>query len=146
MVSRPIHTLKNLLKSPKSFCLYRLYLRIFTTLGIKWQYFKTLLLLLLSRFSRARLLATPWTAAYQAPPSMGFSRQEYWCGLPLPSLKTLLIYFKIIINSGLPWWLSGKESAHQCRRHGSVPDPGRSHMRGVVNPTHDHSRACALEQ
>ena len=35
--------------------------------------------------SRARLLATPWTAAYQAPPSMGFSRQHYWSGLPLPS-------------------------------------------------------------
>ena len=31
------------------------------------------------------LFATPWTAAYQAPPSMGFSRQEYWSGLPLPS-------------------------------------------------------------
>ena len=30
-------------------------------------------------------LATPWTAAYQAPPSMGFSRQEYWSGVPLPS-------------------------------------------------------------
>ena len=37
----------------------------------------TNLLLLLSRFSRVRLLATPRTAAYQAPPSMGFSRQEY---------------------------------------------------------------------
>ena len=35
--------------------------------------------------SRVRLLATPWTAAHQAPPSMGFSRQEYWCGVPLPS-------------------------------------------------------------
>ena len=35
--------------------------------------------------SRARLLATPWTAAYQAPSSMGFSRQEYWSGVPLPS-------------------------------------------------------------
>ena len=35
--------------------------------------------------SRIRLLATPWTAAYQAPPSMGFSRQEYWSGVPLPS-------------------------------------------------------------
>ena len=35
--------------------------------------------------SRVRLLATPWTAAYQAPPSMGFSRQEYWSGVPLPS-------------------------------------------------------------
>ena len=36
--------------------------------------------------SRVRLLVTPWTAAYQAPPSMGFSRQEYWSGVPLPSL------------------------------------------------------------
>ena len=35
--------------------------------------------------SRVRLLATPWTAAHQAPPSMGFSRHEYWSGLPLPS-------------------------------------------------------------
>ena len=43
------------------------------------------MLLLLSRFSRVQLLATPWTAAYQAPLSMGFSRQEYWSGLPLPS-------------------------------------------------------------
>ena len=35
--------------------------------------------------SCVRLLATPWIAAYQAPPSMGFSRQEYWRGVPLPS-------------------------------------------------------------
>ena len=35
--------------------------------------------------SRVRLLETPWTAAYQIPPSMGFSRQEYWSGVPLPS-------------------------------------------------------------
>ena len=42
-----------------------------------------LLLLLLSRFSRVQLLATPWTAAHQAPPSMGFPRQEYWSGMPL---------------------------------------------------------------
>ena len=35
--------------------------------------------------SRVRLCATPWTAAYQAPPSMGFSRQENWSGVPLPS-------------------------------------------------------------
>ena len=35
--------------------------------------------------SLVRLLATPWTAAYQGPPSMGFSRQEYRSGLPLPS-------------------------------------------------------------
>ena len=35
--------------------------------------------------SHVRLLATPWTAAFQAPPSMGFSREEYWSGLPFPS-------------------------------------------------------------
>ena len=39
--------------------------------------------------SRVQLLAIPWTAAYQAPPSMGFSRQEYWSGMPLPSLNNL---------------------------------------------------------
>ena len=37
--------------------------------------------------SRVRLLATPWTAAYQAPPIIGFSRQEYWSGVPLVSQK-----------------------------------------------------------
>ena len=41
--------------------------------------------------SRVRLLATPWTTAYQATPSMGFSRQEYWSGVPLPSPKKLLV-------------------------------------------------------
>ena len=44
--------------------------------------------------SRVRLLATPWTAAYRAPPSMGFSRQEYWSGVPLPSPINALIPFK----------------------------------------------------
>ena len=42
--------------------------------------------------SRIWLLATPWTAAYQAPPSLGFSRQEYWSGVPLPSLYLILFY------------------------------------------------------
>ena len=44
--------------------------------------------------SHARLLATPWAAAYQAPPSMGFARQEYWSGVPLPSLQGKAIGFK----------------------------------------------------
>ena len=50
--------------------------------------------------SHVRLIVTPWTAAYQAPPSMGFSRQQYWSGLPLPSplySSTILLEF--------PWWL-----------------------------------------
>ena len=46
---------------------------------------KLLLLLLLSRFSRVRLCVTSQMAAHQAPPSLGFSRQEHWSGLPFPS-------------------------------------------------------------
>ena len=42
-------------------------------------------LAMLSHFSRVRLCVTPWTAAYQAPLSLGFSRQEHWSGVPLPS-------------------------------------------------------------
>ena len=59
--------------------------------------------------SRLRLLATPWTAAYQAPPSIRFSRQEYWSGVPLPSpimsawcipmLASLVLHFGAIVNS-----------------------------------------------
>ena len=45
----------------------------------------------LKSLSHVRLLATPWTAAYQAPPSMGFSRQEYWSGVPLPSPMCCLV-------------------------------------------------------
>ena len=51
--------------------------------------------------SCARLLATPWTAAHQAPPSMGFARQEYWSGVPLPSLRDLFI---CIYLHGEIWW------------------------------------------
>ena len=45
--------------------------------------------------SGIRLVATPWTAAYQAPLSMGFSRQEYWSGVPLPSPVMVELSFKI---------------------------------------------------
>ena len=51
--------------------------------------------------SCAQLLVTPWTAAHQAPPSMGFSRQEYWNGVPLPSpiqcARSFQIFFIIFI-------------------------------------------------
>ena len=49
--------------------------------------------------SRIRLLVTPWTAAYQAPPSMGFSRQEYWSGVPLPSPCDLIDVGNLISGS-----------------------------------------------
>ena len=63
----------------KSFCFY-LY-----NLNLPSIYCVLLLLLLLSRFSCVWLCATPETAAHQAPPSLGFSRQEHWSGLPFPS-------------------------------------------------------------
>ena len=49
------------------------------------------ILVLLSHFSRVRLCATPQTAAHQAPPSLGFSRQEYWSGLPFTSPGILVV-------------------------------------------------------
>ena len=55
-----------------------------------------LLLLLLSRFSRVWLCATPWTAAHQAPPPLEFSRQEYWSGLPLPFPMLLICSFNSV--------------------------------------------------
>ena len=57
--------------------------------------------------SRVRLLATPWSAAYQAPPSMGFSRQEYWSGVPLPSPILALQDVKFKNNDDpkdVKWW------------------------------------------
>ena len=66
---------------------------------------KQSLLLLLSRFSLVWLCVTPWTAAYQAPLYMGFSKQEYWSGLPFPSLSKPLEYrensFFFFFNSHL---------------------------------------------
>ena len=60
-------------------------------------------LLLLSCFSRVRLCVTPQTAAHQAPPSLGFSRQEYWSGLPF--LATFKIHFYWLFQRPL-WPLS----------------------------------------
>ena len=52
--------------------------------------------------SRVWLLATPWTAAYQAPPSMGFSGQQYWSGAPLPSPAVISEPFKRKSNTDCP--------------------------------------------
>ena len=57
------------------------------------------LLLLLSHFSCVRLCVTPEMAAYEAQPSLGFSRQEYWSGLPL--LEWVAIAFSIYIDNHL---------------------------------------------
>ena len=73
--------------------------------------------------SRVRLLATPWTAAYQAPPSMGFSRQEYWSGVPLPSL---ILRLPTPVFLGFPGGSAGKESACNVEDLGLIPGLGRS--------------------
>ena len=76
---------------------------------------KLLLLLLLprSRFSRVRLCAAPWTAARQAPPSMGFSSKNT-SGLPFPSLPKLLgdmRNMKLSNQAGWPFWTEHKKSS-----------------------------------
>ena len=53
--------------------------------------------------SRVRLSVTPWTVAYQAPPSMGFSRQEYWSGLPFPSPGEKSVLQVLIKTSDIPF-------------------------------------------
>ena len=60
---------------------------------------KRKLLLLLRHFRRVRLCATPWMAAHQALPSMGFSTQEYWGGLPFPSPERTLRFLQNIYCS-----------------------------------------------
>ena len=77
--------------------------------------------------SRVWLLATPWTAAYQAPPSMGFSRQEYWSGVPLPSPNRVskkvnfhgMRVFHLLWISGGDW----KKMSHELLvRHSWTPN------------------------
>ena len=74
---------------------------------------KLLLLLLLSRFSRVWLCSTPQTAAHQAPPSLGFSRQEHWSGVPFPSPMHESEKWKwshsVVSDSANPW-----TAAHQA--------------------------------
>ena len=60
--------------------------------------------------SHARLLATPWTAAYQAPPSMGFSRQEYWSGVPLPSPRLHWERLNTRMKNNWEWKNLGREN------------------------------------
>ena len=70
--------------------------------------------------SRVRLCATPWTAAYQAPPSMGFFRQEYWSGLPLPSPKESIIKLKIKRSESL--LVRTVKELWKCEQSTSVAD------------------------
>ena len=67
--------------------------------------------------SCVRLLATPWSAAYQAPASMGFSRQEYWSGVPLPSLGTQHSDSIFLYISKLSPWLSLVVICHHTKSY-----------------------------
>ena len=69
--------------------------------------------------SRVQLFMTPWTAAHQAPPSMGFSKQEYWSGVPLPAPTQSLVYLKF-------WSVSDYLSVSSKFRMAMVDFPGKS--------------------
>ena len=81
--------------------------------------FHVLLLLLLCHFSRVQLCATPEMTAHQAPPSLGFSRQEHWSGLPFPSpFHVLAIVNSAAVNNGIHVSLSVLVSSGYMPRNG----------------------------
>ena len=95
--------------------------------------------------SQVWLLATPWTAAHQAPPSLGFSRQEYWSGVPSPSPPRFTVYRKLPsgwctfslqtrASQVVQWWKSLPANMRDERDVGSVPGAGRSLGVGNGNP------------
>ena len=81
-------------------------------------FLRAMLLLLLSHFSRVQLCATPETAAHQAPPSLGSSRQEHWNGLPFPPQCV-----KVKSEKWSPSVVSDSSRPHGCSPPGS-PVPG----------------------
>ena len=82
--------------------------------------------------SCVRLFETPRSAAYQAPRSMGFPRQEYWSGVPLPS--PVCIYTCIYINWGFPGGSVEKTSPANAGDLSSIPGSERSPGEGNGNP------------
>ena len=82
--------------------------------------------------SHVRRFATLWTVAHQAPPSTGFSRQEYWSGLPFPSPMVYLV--PCFLYMGFPYSSVGKESACNAGDPGLIPGLGRSPEEGKGYP------------
>ena len=110
--------------------------------------------------SRVRLLATSWTAAYQAPPSMGFSRQEYWSGVPLPFIfksesfifesESCSVAFDALWPHGLysPWNSPGQYTGADslCLLQGIFPTQGSnpgSHITGEFYTSWARSPLCS---
>ena len=78
--------------------------------------------------SRVQLFATPWTAAYQAPPSVGFSRQEYWSGVPLPSPSLLHIKQPNSVpylQAPHPWWIESADAESGNMEDHCILETGR---------------------
>ena len=93
--------------------------------------------------SRVRLLATPWTAAYQAPPSMGFSRREYWSGVPLPSPELLINTFL----DSLPISEEKAMATHSSTLAWKIPwaeEPGRLQSMGSLRVRHDLATSLSV--
>ena len=85
-------------------------------------------------YSCVRLLAIPWTAVYQAPPSMGFSRQEYWSGVPLPSPAIVTerdvnaeeVYSKWLLGNNQPTRKSQNVASYQTHMCTKYVTPHKS--------------------
>ena len=89
-----------------------------------------------SSLGRVQLFATPWTAAYQAPVSMGFSRQEYWSGVPSPSL---IPYFSSVTQSCPTLCDPMNRSTPGLPVHHQLPEFTQTHVHRVGNaiqPSH----------
>ena len=78
--------------------------------------------------SPARLLATPWTATYQAPPSMGFSRQEYWSAVPLPSPIEWLVVTNCLHAGCKIWGQKGPMSFYWPNIHSAWQWVGQNYL------------------
>ena len=92
--------------------------------------------------SLARLLVTPWTAAYHAPPFMGFSRQEYWSGVPLPSPETTIFAVLHFLFLGMvlitaSCTMSGT-SIHSSQAHPGTLSIGSNPLNLLSLPQHSH--------
>ena len=124
------------------------------------------LLLLLSRFSRVRLCATPQMAAYQAPSSLGFSRQEHWSELPFPSpvqeSEKWKWSYSVVFDSlrphrwqptrlSCPWDSPGKNTGVGCHLllQGIFPtqgsNPGLSHCRQTLYRLSHQDSRCSVK-
>ena len=102
-------------------------------LGLSVVVLTWLLLLLLSRFSRVWLCATPKTAAHQAPLSLGFSRQEHWSGLPFPSLMHESEKWKWSRSVSVRLFVTPWTAAHQAPP--SMGFSRQEHWSGVPLPS-----------